>query len=283
MKRILVTGANGFLASRIIEYYKNTYQVTGIGRSEVDITEENKVLDYFRDKNWDFVIHCGAISDIPTCEKNPELSYKINVEGTRIIAKASQSIGAKMIFCSSDQVYQGNGIEILHKETEILCPPHVYGKQKCMAEEIVSAVNDNFISLRLSMMYAAEDRDRREHGNFFKTFMESIKEGRELCYPIYDARSITDVWDVVKNLERVFTLPGGVYNFGSDNSLSTYALMEHLLRGTKFQNLITKNQNLFQDEPRNLRMNFEKIKEQGIYLPHALEALEKCKMKALTS
>lgn len=271
--KIVVTGSNGFFASRIIKYYKEKHSIKGFQREELDITKEEQIKSKILDFCPDIVLHCAAVSDLALCEQNQELSYAINVKGTKYLAKACSQIGAKLIFCSSDQVYFKNGVTVPHAETEMLCPPYPYGKQKVEAEFLAMENNSNTVCLRLSMMYAADYWDRKEHNNFFKIIRQAVREKKELSYPIYDYRSITDVWEIVKQLEKIFSLPRGIYNFGSENNLSTYEVVREFLRGYAAEGLLIKNETAFAEEPRNLRMNVDKLKAVGVILPKTLESL----------
>ena len=105
MSKILITGSNGFLGSRLSRYLIKNNSVKAPLHSEMNFTNLEDVMDVFSQDVPDLVIHCGAISDVRTCEVNPKKSYDVNVLGTENIAKACQKYQSKMIFCSSDQIY----------------------------------------------------------------------------------------------------------------------------------------------------------------------------------
>lgn len=274
--KLLITGANGFLGSRLAAWYgkQDTYDSIPVTRSELDFTHRDAVNAAFHKFRPDIVIHCGAISDTGACERNPELSHKVNVEGTAYLADACSCYGARLIFCSSDQVYFGNGVDVPHREDESLRPPNLYGRQKKAAEQEVMDRCDNAVCLRLSWMYASDYREGKEHASLLRNISEAVKAHSPMRFPIYDYRSITDVWDAVKNMEKVFTLPSGIYNFGSPNDLCTYELIACAARDIPaVSSLILENAEAFAGKPRNLRMNQEKVNGYGIYFPDALEGL----------
>ena len=122
MKRLLVTGASGFLGSRIIEYYRDRYEICAPSHTDMDITDKEKVAAVFRDFKPHMVVHSAAISDVGVCEREPEQSGKINVDGSRNVAEASAKIRAKCLVCSSDQVYVGSQVRGPHKEEEDVVP-----------------------------------------------------------------------------------------------------------------------------------------------------------------
>ena len=108
MKKILVTGAKGFLASRFIAYYKDTFDITAVGRDTFDLTDESAVMAHFSGRSYDYVFHFAALSDTGYCEKHPEETYRVNTLATTYIAKACALHNTTLIFASTDQVYHGN-------------------------------------------------------------------------------------------------------------------------------------------------------------------------------
>ena len=107
MKKILITGASGFLGSRLAYYYKDRYDLLLPTHSELNISREEAVKAYLEKHLPNVVIHCAALSHTGYCEQHPEESHRVNVQGTVRLAKACKQTGAQLIFMSSDQVYNG--------------------------------------------------------------------------------------------------------------------------------------------------------------------------------
>ena len=274
MEKLLITGGSGFVGSRIMEYYKGKYKIYAPSHQELDITDEKSVSAVMKRENPQYVIHCAAVSDTGKCEKEPELSWNINVNGCRNMAKAAKEIGAKCLICSSDQVYFGSTKMGAHDESEELSPANVYGREKLQAEKECLQVNPDCVLLRLAWMYDKECKNPKEHGDFLRTLLVKLKNKEELMYPVYDMRGITDVQEVVKNMEKAFALPGGVYNFGSPNDKSTYETVKILFEAVGIDtDLIHKNQEAFLTQPRNLTMSQEKIEQYGIKFLSTVSAL----------
>lgn len=280
MKKLLVTGGTGFLGSRIISFYKDRYEICAPGHTEMDITDEAAVRSFMNAWSPDIVIHCAAISDVGACEKNPEGSYQINVTGAEKLARISKEIGVKCVLCSSDQVYFGSAVREPHKEEEQLNPANHYGRQKLYAEQSCLKNNPDCVNLRLSWMYDKDTLRDGEHGDFLRTLLMKLDRKEEISYPVYDVRGITDVWEVVRNLERAWELPGGVWNFGSTNEVSTYETAVKLFEMLAMDSQPVKpDREAFHDFPRNLSMSREKINRYGIYFSHTLEGVYRA-MKA---
>lgn len=265
MKKLLITGASGFVGSRIAAHYAGRYEIYAPKHETMDITDEVSVKEYFANVQPDYVVHCAAVSDTGRCQREPELSWKINVTGSVNIAKASKDVGAKCVLCSSDQVYFGSDVMTAHKEEEVLVPANVYGKEKLKGEELCLAVNPESVHLRLAWMYDGRNCNYEIHRDFMSTVKEKLQNKETFAYPVHDMRGITDVWEVVENMEKTFDLPGGVYNFGSWNGRSTYDTVKRVFEELGLPSTwIEKNETAFADKPRNLTMDQEKISGFGI-------------------
>ena len=274
MKRLLVTGASGFLGSRIIEYYRDRYEICAPSHTDMDITDKEKVAAVFRDFKPHMVVHSAAISDVGVCEREPEQSGKINVDGSRNVAEASAKIRAKCLVCSSDQVYVGSQVRGPHKEEEDVVPRNVYGREKLLAEEECLRLNPECVILRLSWMYETRTLKEGEHGDFFRTLAQRLQTAENLSYPVNDVRGITDVNEVVCNFERCMEIKGGVYNFGSPNDRNTYETVSVMFRELGWDEArLKKDEDSFRALPRDISMDQEKLKESGIIFPSTVESL----------
>ncbi|MDE7332880.1 MAG: sugar nucleotide-binding protein [Lachnospiraceae bacterium] len=274
MKRLLVTGASGFLGSRIVKFYSGKYDVLAPGHSEMDITDEENVYKVFKNFKPHFVIHSAAVSDVGMCDREPERSWKINVDGSRNIAAASAEFHAKCLLCSSDQVYFGSNVKGLHREDEIVSPANTYGREKKKAEEECLDKNPECVLLRLSWMYDTRTMSEWEHSDFFRTLLSRLQAQEDLCYPVYDVRGITDVNEVLFNFEKTLELKGGVYNFGSPNDKNTYETVRAMFMGLKWDAArLKRNEEAFASNPRNISMSPAKLNQCGITFLPTLEAL----------
>lgn len=275
--KIMVTGARGFLASRLCRYLQERrHEVKGFSHEQLDITSYEAVRKSLREISPKLIIHCAAISDVAACAEDADLSLRVNVRGTENIARASGERGIRLIFCSSDQIYFGSQGNMPHTEDEEVCPPHVYGRHKLLAEQVCRQANADSICLRLSLMYDKHIREGREHGNLLSNVLKAAQEKKPMSYPVYDFRSITDVWEVIRNMEKLSELPGGVYNFGSENDLSTFDTVKLILELSGHANVhLQENREAFADCPRNLRMDISRVRALGIDFARTAEGLQK--------
>lgn len=280
--KIMITGAGGFLGSRLCEYFgtEADYEVIQTHRGQPNLSDKEELL-HFMDKNKpEYLIHCAAISNLSSCEADPDGSYQVNVKDSLHLAEASVKCGTKMIFCSSDQVYLKNGIQTPHKESEELMPPHHYGKQKKEAEEWMMNHAKDTVCLRLSWMYDFEKKYQSEHDQLYTLLQNAMKNKEVLSFSVNDIRSITYVREIVTNIEKTFKLPGGIYNFGSENQFTTYDLVGRMLDIMNVEhNMINKDEKTFSDEPRNLGMSLEKIRKYDIKLQDTITGFQQGYMR----
>lgn len=275
--KVLVTGGSGFLGRRTAGYFEKLgWQVAAPGHGQLDITREDDLAQWFGNHRVDAVIHTAAVSDTGLCQQRPEWSEKINVTGCVNLAKACREAGAKLVICSSDQVYVGSSLPGPHREAETVTPGNVYGCQKRRAEQECLEILPETVCLRLSWMYA-RDRFPGEHGHFLATLKQALEEeSRRLTWPVHDHRGLTDAAYVVKNLPEALKLEGGIWNFGSENDSSTYdtvkTLLEELEMGDALRRL-QPNEEAFAEHPRDISMDLTKLKSAGIRFPTTKEGL----------
>ena len=275
--RLLVTGGSGFLGRRTADYLKALgWQVFAPGHDRLDITKIAELRKWFREQKPEAVIHTAAVSDTGLCQREPDWSEGINVTGAVNLAELCREYGAKLVICSSDQVYFGSNIPGPHREDEVLVPGNVYGKQKLRAEQNCLEILPETVCLRLSWMYARNPLPG-DHGHFLAMLQAALKEeSKPLCWPIHDRRGITDVDDVVKQLPKALELEGGVWNFGTENDSSTYdtvkAVFEELGMASALRRLMP-NEEAFGDNPRDLTMDLTRLKSAGIAFPTTKEGL----------
>ena len=219
---ILITGSTGFVGSRVRVALQERYDLVTPGHDELDVTSAEDVDSYVAEKRPDVILHLAAISNTGYCEEHPEESYLVNVVSVENLAVAAAKYGAKLVFFSSDQVYNGNMESGLLSEDISVAPENHYGRHKLLAEQRSISICKNTVALRATWMYDSERPGMKTHGNFILNFENALANATSLRFATREYRGITWIDEVVNNLPYTFELPGGVYNFGAENELNTY-------------------------------------------------------------
>ncbi|MCM2272152.1 MAG: dTDP-4-dehydrorhamnose reductase [candidate division Zixibacteria bacterium] len=164
-----MTGSQGQLGTDLVAYLSTGREVIGIEKQDVDIRSFSKLLETFRAVEPEWVIHTAAYTDVDGAEANPGLAQAVNADGTENVARAATKVGAKLLYYSTDYVFDG-AKELPYVETDLPNPQTVYGKSKFDGEERVKSWVDNYVIMRIGWVYG-------QHGkNFVKTM---VKLGRE--------------------------------------------------------------------------------------------------------
>jgi len=280
MKKILLTGANGFFASRFYTYYKNKYDILPLGHNDLDITDESKCFQMIRNFEPDYVIHTAAIADTGLCERSPELSYEINVKGSINIAKACSLANSKLVYLSSEQIFNGNLDSGPYNENHIPVPNTVYGNHKLQAENHLREIIDELWILRFSWLFGFPEKNCRVSANILWNVVSSVLKDKKIKLPTNEFRGMTYVYDLIENFHKIFDLPYGIYHAGSENNLSTYDIALFILKeisiNHKADNYLQKDTDRYNGHPRDLRICNNKLRTYGIDLPETEGGIKNC-------
>ena len=282
MAKWLITGPEGFLGSRLADYYKEKYEVAGAGHKDLDITDADSVLRYMESIRPAVVIHCAAISSTGLCQEEPELSERVNYRGTVNLAAACAKTGSRLVFMSSDQIYAGNTTGKPNREEEEYVV-NVYGRHKRQAELEALSILPETVCLRLPWMYDFPIRGKKSGSGLLNNLLKALVRNEPVKLPVHDYRGITWAYEVIEKVEAAAGLPGGVYNFGSGNERSTYetaVIFLHTLLGNQDRDgLLIPDEERFADRERNLTMDTGKIAAHKICFPDTAEGFNRCLRK----
>ena len=287
--KILITGATGFVGSRFVTRWQNEYTLLTPSHAELPIDNAEAALRYVSAEKPDVVLHLAAISNTWHCEQHPEESKQINVMGALHMAQAAKAVGAKFIFFSSDQIYNGNEELGGLPESIPVKPENVYGRDKLEAERLIAEQDPEAVMLRATWMYDAEQEGMRTHPNFVVNIANALRNATPLSFATREYRGITDIREVVEILPHCFNLPGGIYNFGSENPLNTFDTALTYVRFLQKQTpeaftnmtpeeLILPDPERFPTHIRNISINMQKLHAElpeGVCFSSTIEGLQK--------
>ncbi len=169
--RILVTGANGQLGKELTKRLKGT-DFLAVDIKEMDITDKNTTLKVFKSYQPGVVIHGAAYTNVDQAEADWMTAYKVNAIGAQNVAAACLACGAKMVYLSTDYVFDGK-LGRAYNEFDQTNPQSVYGKSKLAGEILAGRILDRLLIVRTSWLYG-------DGKNFVRTMLELGGEKTEI-------------------------------------------------------------------------------------------------------
>ncbi|WP_281890061.1 dTDP-4-dehydrorhamnose reductase [Paenibacillus sp. YYML68] len=214
--KILVTGAQGQLGRDVVRVLGKNHNVLGLGRLELDITDLEQCQYRIEEFRPDAVIHCAAYTAVDKAETDEDQAYLINANGTRNIAVASERIGSKFCYISTDYVFDGNAASP-YREYDNTNPMSIYGKSKRAGEILTQSLSSKYYIVRTSWVYGLYGN------NFVKTMLELSKTRDQLHVVNDQVGSPTFTQDLAIFLgELVATDKYGIYHATNSGNCSWY-------------------------------------------------------------
>jgi dTDP-4-dehydrorhamnose reductase len=281
MKKVAITGANGYLASLIQKYNETKFEFIPITREMIDLEQPQQVKEYFENLDFDIVFHTAANANTAFGEEYPELSRKINTESAIVIADVCNARDKRMMFISTEQCFNGHTKPGPFKEEDELISVTNYGKQKAEVDEYLQKHNKNFVTLRLSWMMGMAQPDIHPSPNIIKNTLDAIMKQVPTKFTVNEVRGMTYAQNLADQFEQITDLPTGVYHFSNVNTMNTYDAAVYVANAFGFpEDVITKyilpNHERYADRFRDYRLDNSKIKQHGIKLGTFEEDVEQC-------
>ncbi len=221
---VWVTGAGGLVGGYIVRTaarWAPDWEVRGLARREVDLTDEAAVRRLWREHQPAAVIHCAAISRPAVCEQDPERATKINVGATALLASLASEM--PLLFFSSDQVFDGR--QGRYVETDRINPINYYGETKAAAEEIVLS-NPRHTVIRLALTAGTSSTGDR---SFVEDMRRSVAANLRLTLFTDEFRSPVPAGVVARAIwELIGRKKPGLYHLGGAERLSRMEIGEAL-------------------------------------------------------
>lgn len=228
MKKLLVTGASGFLGWNICRSAQKEYRITGTAFShpldisgvtmvKVDLTDFRELKKVFGEVRPDAVIHTAAASSPNYCQEHPEISRKINFEASLNIAGLCADYGIPLVFTSTDLVF--DGLNAPYREEDSVSPVNVYAEHKVMAEEGVIKAYPSAAVCRMPLMFGIPSPAYR---SFMQTMLSALREGRELRLFENEIRTPVSGQTAVEGCLLALKKVKGLIHLGGRERISRY-------------------------------------------------------------
>lgn len=278
--KVLVTGVKGQLGFDVLnELEKRNYTSLGVDIEEMDITDAENVNKIISDFRPDVVIHCAAWTavDLAENEENIEKVRKINAEGTKNIAEVCKKIDCKMIYISTDYVFDGTGEKPWNPDCKNYSPLNVYGQTKLEGEIAVSNILEKYFIVRIAWVFG------KNGNNFIKTMLNIGKKFNKIKVVNDQIGTPTYTYDLARLLvDMSETEKYGYYHITNEGGfISWYDFACEIFRQAEYSVKVipvtTKEYGLSKAKrPFNSRLDKSKIIENGfVPLPHWKNALER--------
>ncbi|WP_455951215.1 dTDP-4-dehydrorhamnose reductase [Eubacterium sp.] len=195
--KVLVTGVKGQLGFDVVnELKRKNIEAVGVDIEEMDITDKSSVNKVIKDVNPDAVIHCAAWTAVDAAEDEDkkEKVKLVNVYGTQNIADVCKELDIKMMYISTDYVFNGEGTTPWQPDCKYYAPQNVYGQTKLDGELAVSNTLDKFFIVRIAWVFG------KNGNNFIKTMLKVGKTHDQLKVVSDQIGTPTYTYDLAKLL-----------------------------------------------------------------------------------
>ncbi len=232
-KKLLITGAQGFVGSNIIEQADPDWELHALSRQPekvhraglswhtVDPNDVNDLRKIFLRVQPDAVIHAAAMANIDECEAHQALALQANVGFTQTLADLCRATGAKLVFCSTDTVFDGERAP--YREEDMPQPINYYAQTKVDAEKIVAQLGTNAVIARLALVLGLPVVG--QGNSFLAAMIASFKAGRTVTSPTNEIRTPVDVITLARALiELAASDHSGIFHLAGNDHLSRFDL-----------------------------------------------------------
>ncbi|MGZ7119345.1 MAG: dTDP-4-dehydrorhamnose reductase [Methanobacterium sp.] len=225
---IFVTGGSGLLGSKFTRDYFNydiirTFNANPENKCiSLDITDEKDTLDKIRSANPDLVIHSAALTNVDYCEDHRREAFEINVKGTQNIVKACEKVGSKLIYVSTDFVFDGE--KGMYEERDKTNPLGYYALTKLQGEESVQNSVLDYAITRVSVLYGWHRRS-----NFVTWVIDDLNAGNEINVVTDQYNSPTLADNVTEAIIKIFEKDKeGIYHTSGSERINRFDFAKNI-------------------------------------------------------
>ncbi|WDT68383.1 dTDP-4-dehydrorhamnose reductase [Cloacibacterium sp. TD35] len=279
MKKILVTGANGQLGQCLqkISSQFEEFEFIFTDSETLDITNKEKVNDFFWQNAPDFCINAAAYTAVDLAETDVEKAFLVNADGTENLAEACADNNAQFIHVSTDYVFDGEN-NLAYTEEDFTNPLGVYGASKLAGDELALEVNPCSVILRTSWVYSEFGK------NFVKTMLNLFATKEELNIVADQFGQPTNANDLAEAIMKIIKsekITPGIFNFSNLDKISWFDFAEKIAELSeakiKLNAIETSQYPTPAKRPKNSVLDLDKIsKTYAIQLKPWEESLEDC-------
>lgn len=271
---VLITGGTGQLGSELRKLLdEKQVKYVSVGSKELDITNTEAVNQLILELKPTVIYHCAAYTAVDAAEdEGKELNQAVNVKGTENVANAAESVGATLVYISTDYVFDGTN-QGEYKETDQTNPQSEYGRAKLAGEQVVQKLVSKYYIVRTSWVFG-------EFGKNFVFTMQQLAETHPTLTVVADqfgrptwTRTLAEFVTYLIEQKAEY----GIYHLSNDGSCSWYEFAKEILKDKQVEVIPVTSEEYPQkaSRPKHSVMDLSKIKATGFIIPTWKEALEK--------
>ena len=273
--KFFITGVNGQLGYDVNrELLERGYtDILAPTRVDLDITNEDAVKKMIREYRPSVIFHCAAYTAVDKAEEEQEKCYQVNVLGTKYLTEAAKEMDAKIIYISTDYVFDGTK-EGLYQIEDKVNPVNYYGKTKYLGENFIREY-DNHIIVRISWVFGINGK------NFIRTMLNLAESHKELNVVCDQIGSPTYTKDLAGLLVNMFlSNVKGLYHVTNEGYCSWYEFAEFIFKESrkkvKVHPILTKDYKTIAKRPLNSKLSKESLDDIGMKrLPEWQDAVKR--------
>mgnify|MGYP001587674611 FL=1 len=253
LKSILITG-DGCMVGSYVDFGIKT------DRNFLDITNLEQVLEVFKKEQPKVILHLAAETDLKKCEENPQHCYFVNSVGTYNVAVASKEINAKMIYISTNAVFDGIK-KTPYKEGDEPNPQNYYGRSKFLGELVVKGILENYLIVRTCWIFGGgKEKDKK----FVGKIIEQLKnpETKEIKAVINQIGSPTFAKDLVNEIKKlIIEDKKGIIHISNNGIASRYEIAKFIVEKLKSEiKVLSVDSSVFNATAKNESLTSENYK-----------------------
>ncbi len=228
--KLLITGGSGLLGSKVAEnaLARGDAVYCGYAHNEpakgsavrFDLADERGIRELLDRLRPDVIVHSAALTDVDRCERERELAYRLNVEGTRAIAQACQDVGAFLVYISTDYVF--DGVRGMYREDELTNPISYYGTSKLLGEQFCQGC-----IARTCVIYGSQPASGKT--NFALWLIDRLRSGKQVS--VVTDQFVTPTLNTNLTgmvLEAADRRLSGIYHMAGATRISRYDFALHV-------------------------------------------------------
>ena len=281
MQRVAITGATGYLASLVQLYNRGLFEFVPVSRADVDYSRPEEVERFFTTIGADLVFHTAANATTAACENDPIGTDLVNRDSAIAIARACKVTGKRMVFISTEQVFNGLAVPGPFDESVEPCSVTRYGQQKAAVDAWMHESLEDYVTVRLSWMFGMALPGVKPSPGIVGNVLHALRSNTPAKFTCNERRCMTYAQRLASQFAKVCSLPSGLYHFASSNDLTTFESARLVARRfgaseDDVERLILPDTERYTDRFRDFRLDARKAQSAGIDLGSFVDDVELC-------